>query len=227
MKRTTIAGIVAGVLMTGPAIAADMRDAYKAPIAPRAFNWNGLYLGGNLGYGWANVKTSVAVAGVAVGSGTEDLKGAIGGGQIGYNWQTGAMLVGIEADYQGSGQKATFTGAGITAKDSITSFGTVRGRLGYVSDTWLLYMTGGGAYGTFRSDLTVPGIGTGSSKKSHGAWTIGAGVENAFATHWTWKAEYLFIDTGRFNDSRGLAGVVVNTEVRDHIFRLGVNYLFN
>ena len=33
------------------------------------------------------------------------LSGVIGGGQIGYNWQTGNLLFGVEADFQGSGER--------------------------------------------------------------------------------------------------------------------------
>src|SRR5262249_50315510 len=97
--------------------------------------------------------------------------GIIGGAQIGFNVQSGVFVFGLEADFQGSGQKddarrvdafaATVTGSvgpaavvgelfGSTETEytsKIEWFGTVRGRLGVAADNVLFYATGGLAYG--------------------------------------------------------------------------------
>jgi outer membrane immunogenic protein len=129
-------------------------------------------------------------------------------------------------------------------------FGTVRGRLGYSWDSVLVYATGGLAYGKF--DLTgvntVAGTITCSANcmgapattvfsnttavtgsKNKAGWTIGAGIEGAaFLPNWTWKAEYLYLDFGKFDHSFATSGGVITTSTHatDHILRFGVNYRF-
>ena len=80
--------------------------------------------GANAGYGRSDV-TSPGT------TGSIDASGFIGGGQIGANWQSGALVLGIEADFQGSGIEETRTIGIVSATASMPWFGTLRGRLGY------------------------------------------------------------------------------------------------
>ena len=75
--------------------------------------------------------------------------------------------------------------------------------------------TGGWAYGYHRTHGTLTAINTVgapiesafSSSKFMSGWTIGGGVEWAFADHWSAKFEYLYIDFGRLdNINLALAG---------------------
>jgi outer membrane immunogenic protein len=140
--------------------------------------------------------------------------------QAGYNWQLAPnWLAGVEADIQASGQKATtvygatITGplgnnaATITDTNKLYWFGTVRGRLGVTSDRWLVYATGGLAYGNVNvsgnaqpanniANIANAPI-TGDQSTTKVGWTIGGGVENAFYGNWSWKIEYLYMDLGR------------------------------
>jgi outer membrane immunogenic protein len=212
----------------------------------------------------------VAIPGSAF---SESLKpsGWVGGGQIGWNSQFGNWVFGLEADLQASGQKddrsrsdafaftdttnvPTFAVSGTSATSleaQLKWFGTARGRLGYVWDSWLVYATGGLAYGNF--DLagvnTVAGTITCtlncggapattafsnttalSSSKTKAGWSLGAGIEGAaFLPNWTWKAEYLYLDFGKFDHSFASAGggaITTSTHASDHILRFGVNYRF-
>ena len=143
---------------------------------------------------------------------SQHMDGVLGGGQIGYNWQFNrSWVIGVEADIQGTGQRGTreFTrrfvippiiGAlpvipGFTSAGSLTQklpwFGTVRARLGAEpSSNWLLYVTGGLAYGQIRSTLntnalTTTGIATATSasvNNDRAGWTVGVGSEWMFAT---------------------------------------------
>jgi outer membrane immunogenic protein len=146
--------------------AADLTPAYKAPVkavAPLP-TWTGLYIGGNVGYGWDTGSTGVSArstdpvlapvlaALLAAGSYPTSLstsaKGVIGGGQAGYNWQMSQWLIGLEADIQGSGIRgaatqaltpALFDASSTGVTKSIDWFGTVRGRLGVLATPqWLL-----------------------------------------------------------------------------------------
>jgi outer membrane immunogenic protein len=199
------------------------------------------------------------------------INGVVGGGQIGYNWQVGQYLFGLETDFQGSGQQgsrslgsALLPGAGllivtavpttITYTDRLAWLGTARGRVGYANGGWLFYGTGGLAYGEINASgnaLPAPSIlgpntpFTWHQSATKVGWTAGAGVENAFASHWSWKVEYLYVDLG--NATANVSGGVGNclgpgpicngplptpatgsatARFTDNIVRLGVNYRF-
>jgi outer membrane immunogenic protein len=215
MLRKILLASAALVAFAGAASAADMpaRMATKAVPYIAMYNWTGLYVGANIGYGW----------GREGGAGGTNLNGVIGGGQIGYNWQMNNLVLGVETDFQGSGQRATATGVGFSVSERIRYFGTVRARVGYAWDRTLLYVTGGYAYTNIGLDLNV-GAATASSNTTKGGGTIGGGIEYAFAGPWSAKAEYLYVDTG--NTTVTLLGVTGETRIKNHIGRVGINYRF-
>ena len=58
-------------------------------------------------------------------------------------------------------------------------------------------------------------------------WTAGAGVETAFAPHWTAKIEYLYVDLGntKFNTiNLGAASNRSSVPLTDNIVRVGLNW---
>jgi outer membrane immunogenic protein len=219
MVRKFLLATVATVAFANIASAADLPA--KAPAVPyiAPYNWTGFYIGANIGYGWGRVSDDLGMS--------SNLNGVIGGGQIGYNWQTNNLVLGIETDFQGSGQRASANGfvlgVPVTVTGRIRYFGTVRGRIGYAWDRWMVYATGGWAYTNVGLDLNTP-FGSASSNTTKSGATVGGGVEWAFAGPWTAKAEYLYIDTG--TQSVTLLGVTENARIRNHIARVGVNYRF-
>jgi outer membrane immunogenic protein len=164
-----------------------------------------------------------------IGSDSDKLKGVIGGLQAGHNWQSGYFLAGIETDFQFSGQKGdqtfnsvAFAGAAAPATASLSAtytekllwLGTLRGRLGFTADRWLIYTTGGLAYGrvTINGSATATGntffadnvcgpiicpLASWSNSVTKAGWTIGAGVEGAISDNWSLKVEYLHVDLGQ------------------------------
>jgi outer membrane immunogenic protein len=207
--------------------------AAAAPVVVLPYNWTGLYAGLNIGYSWGDQDISINPA---AGSTSLDLDGIIGGGQIGYNWQMNQLVLGIEADFQGSGQKddgalnigSTFL-PNLTFNDKLQWFGTVRGRLGFAQDRWLFYVTGGWAYGhaSISGTSTVP-VSAFSGSNFYSGWTVGGGLEWAFMSNWSAKIEYLYID---FGDGPSMAlppsaFTVVAGKLTDNILRVGVNYHF-
>ena len=198
----------AAALIATPAAAADLYGRRPGPAYAAApfsgYNWNGVYVGANLGYQWGKVTNW--------GPSTEP-SGVMGGGQIGANWQFGTWVLGLEADIQASGANDTFAGY----KFSNPWFGTVRGRGGYAMNNVLLYVTGGLAYGGGTVDF-----GFTSESQTHLGWTIGAGVEVGLTPNWSAKAEYLYV---RLED-RSYVLTGVNNGFSSNVFRLGVNYRF-
>lgn len=233
-RRTAGAALAFG-LAASLSHAADLSTAYQAPVAaPATFSWTGCYAGANLGYGWARASGSTTVAGIAAGSGSENLNGVVGGGQLGCNYQTGRIVWGAEGDFSGSAQskKTTQSALGLTATttDKIPWFATARARVGYAADQWLFYGTGGWGYAEFKSDTAFSGllVATMSAKANRSGWTAGGGVENAFAPHWSWKFEYLHLDFGQFTATANVVGIPVATTVKasDNLVRAGLNYRF-
>lgn len=182
-----------------------------------------------------------------------------GGAQAGYNWQVQSWVFGFETDinYSGINESSTqipaLTGV-LTRAFPVVSFGerldwfgTLRGRIGFTpTSNWLLYATGGLAYGQVSSSTNVlfplsccgGDNYVGSMSTTRVGWTAGAGAEWAFSGNWSVKAEYLYVDLGSTNyldpiinaaavGVPATASYTTNLSAREHIVRVGVNYHFN
>lgn len=115
-------------------------------------------------------------------------------------------------------------------------FGTLRGRLGVLpAERWLLYVTGGLAFGEAKYNMTFSEPGAPrlfnpyslSDSVTRVGWTVGAGVETAFANNWSAKLEYLYVDLGtRSIDTLDVDGAPFHVEykIRNNIVRAGLNY---
>ena len=226
---------------TGNSLAADLRPMpYKMPPPMQAvYTWTGFYLGVNVGGGWSNANTDFSTAGFPSFANVDNhMAGVIAGGQAGYNWQSGAMVFGIEADFQYSGMKGGISApcpAGLCAASfdqNMPWFGTARGRLGYASAGWLIYATGGYAYTRLESNASASAGGLSVSvqrDESRSGWTAGGGIEVAFTPNWSAKVEYLYMDFGSRDSSwifTGLPTITDSTRLQSNIVRGGVNYRF-
>ncbi|HXI05362.1 MAG: carbohydrate porin [Bradyrhizobium sp.] len=229
-----IAGAALGALTLGAsAQAADLKLAVKAPFGQPVFDWTGFYIGGHTGYSRGH--GSATLRDPAPTSTSGNFSGVIGGVQGGYNWRlSSGFLFGVEAD---------LTFPSYLASNSITSListprndfieqwdyaGTVRGRIGYAQNHWLLYATAGLAYMGERF-VNTPGV-TGLKEKHialRTGWAAGAGVEYAFAPHWTVRLEYLYSQFERASVSFP-TGAVQYSSINDlHMLRLGLNRKFD
>jgi outer membrane immunogenic protein len=220
--------------LTTGAQAADMAAKapyYKAPVVA-VYDWTGFYLGVNAGIGLGRDRAIHNDGFLGTESTYLSPQGALGGGQVGYNWQTGSMLgpvvYGLEADIQGAGLSDDRTNLGspfvsTTYNQKIDWFGTVRGRIGLATGPVLGYVTGGYAYGNVKTSIAFDNAGTVfSTNKIQNGWTVGSGVEAALGGNWTGKIEYLYLNMG--NNSYAFGPQTLNTEVRENIFRVGLNY---
>jgi outer membrane immunogenic protein len=229
-------GLMALASNLTPTLAADLIRARALPPAllPANPTWSGWYVGGNVGYGWgASTDPSISftdpggpVAGISAffNAGgnlfpSHNPSGVLGGLQLGYNYQTGPWVWGVVTDFQGSDIKASGTvstpvpptlgGLDESLSAKINWFGTVRGKVGWApAPDWLLYGTGGLAYGQVESTLgfaCTPPAGvtcanvlvSGSQKTTKVGWTAGAGVDYAVTSALTVGLEYLYLDLGR------------------------------
>ncbi|MET0721885.1 MAG: outer membrane beta-barrel protein [Tardiphaga sp.] len=234
MKRI----LAAGAMLVGTAVSAQAADmAAKAPYlkAPilAVYDWTGFYLGVNAGFGIGRDRTGHSFTNDSLYLAPQ---GAFGGGQIGYNWQTsslfGPLVYGVEADIQGAGlddgnvNVAGPLGLRTAYSSKVDWFGTVRGRVGIATGPVLSYFTGGYAYGNVKTSITEGGIGAFSNNRTQGGWTVGSGVEASLGGNWTGKIEYLYLNLGNKTDAFTALAIpqTFNTEVRENIFRVGLNY---
>jgi outer membrane immunogenic protein len=228
MRRGLLALIaVAGTTMgTGIASAADIqRPVYKAPpagVMPVAYDWTGFYVGGHVGYGWADKSWQ---DGFGLFGLSHQAKGFLGGGQAGFNYQIGQFVVGVEGDMSWSGMSGSTNALASTFNTDVDWTATLTGRLGMAFDRWLVYGKGGAAWARDRYSTnfyTFPGTEVTDTRLG---WTVGAGVEYAFAPQWTAKLEYNYMDFGTRSVSFA-PGFSTDIDQQVHAVKFGVNYKF-
>jgi outer membrane immunogenic protein len=261
----------------GDLVPATPAPVYTKAPAPSGPAWNGFYGGVNAGVAIARnptvdqILTLPAVPGSFPVAGADSFKqvpfGGLFGAQLGYNWRAApSWVLGAEVDWQWARQTDTAcvsgclpTGVngvaglipgtlqGLVDSQTLSWFGTARGRFGWVAPSGSLwYVTGGAAWGRVESVVTLvatpagvfaPGAQIGQSfSETRLGWTVGAGAELPLWDRWSLKAEYLYIDLGSVNNAfasaadaaQGITTFATSSSfsIHDHIARMGVNYHF-
>jgi outer membrane immunogenic protein len=225
--------------------------------------WSGFYLGLNGGYGWAGLETTdtyLSTAGSVFGirptttakypsaASRNSFRDVCAGVQVGYNWQSDGFVAGVEADIDVANlqRSSTFLGSAkgptYTIGANLDHFGTLRAKLAYATSDFLVYGTGGLAYGQGGGDVSAtpgtpssPGTGgpyIGADSHAHVGFVYGGGFEIAVTDTISLKAEYLHMDLGKqeytFNLSPAPDGSFVKSDeafVID-IVRAGMNAKF-
>jgi opacity protein-like surface antigen len=266
---------VSALIIPLAAHAADMRRIVKAPPPP-VFTWDGFYAGINAGGSVGRNDTidsgvfTVPSVAIAAQPYAEQFKhspaGWVAGMQAGYNAQfMSGLLLGVEADFQWTGQKDTVCmfacgsnttgffnlgGPGDSSQllhtQKLDWLATARARIGFASNAWLWYVTGGAAYGRVRDDLVFtssfipvvpnpyPAGGSASFAYNKLGWTAGAGVETQIWGNWSAKLEYLYVDLGGTSDTLNIVSplfgipalprsfaITTASHLHDHIVRAG------
>jgi high affinity Mn2+ porin len=224
---------------------AHAADLWNPPAAVPNWGWAGWYVGGHFGYAaGASDWTAASAGGTSAGridvfNTFDTFKGTgsyFGGLQGGYNVVLPSrVLLGVEADLSfpsmisGNAVGVTPSGGAVNYGDTVLSFGTARGRLGYVlNNNWLLYGTGGFAWSYDQIERTQLGGGALPAGTDLSAnvwrlgWAAGAGVDVPFAPHWSARLEYLYTGFGR--TSKIVGPDVFNSDLSLHQVRLGLNY---
>ena len=237
-----------GLIASAPAMAADLSrpppaPEYKAPPPmPPIFSWTAFYVGGNLGGAWANTTITDSLYGLNFANGSNGV--FVGGGQAGFNYQMGAVVVGIEGDFDwAANSNNSVTGVVVPGGDTVTAsandrwMATVAGRLGYAIDRWMIYLKGGGGWVGANSftvtDVTKAVSFTAGTSNNQTGWLIGGGFEWAFAYNWSLRAEYDYFGlSGRsFTVPAGapaaIAGDTFTTGSNNiQMATVGINFLF-
>jgi outer membrane immunogenic protein len=228
---------------------------YAAP-AP-AFTWTGCYIGAHAGAGVVHDQGFSRNGGsqtlFATALADKHGVGGLAGGQIGCNYQTGMLVVGIEGEGFWSGMEIKSDDFGASFNNTANSvIGTARirnkwdydvaARIGVAFDRALVYGKAGWAAGGFdwnyantaADQFNTPFTNQGNSTLD--GLLIGVGLEYAFTNNWTAKFEYDYIGFGSKNvQFSGTCPACVltnytfteNVSFDKHIFKVGINYLFN
>lgn len=219
--KTLCFGALAVLGASSSAIAADLavKAAVPAPVPVVTNSWQGLYVGVAAGAAFDGSSVQPVLGGDFLvyqpvprkqqyevplgGAGTVFTGGVYGG----YNWQFNNVVAGIEADINYADRNSR----GVSVQPSLadptvsltrvygtggTWFGTVRGRLGWAFDKALIYATGGLAYGNNGAGYYAGGNGYNWFGRDDGVkwgWTVGGGGEYRLDSHWSVRAEYLYV----------------------------------
>ena len=252
--RKYVLGAVVSVTLAGAqqALAADIILPTKAPppSAPSALDWTGWYVGAHFGYAWGDSNWTASSAGTPLASGSIGLYqpfgwftgdgSYFGGFQVGYDTMLpNRFVIGGVADASFPSfpnlSGISIGGASLLAppvgeesySETVLSFGTLRGRIGYAPGNWLFYATGGFAW-TY-DQLTLTNTTTGTTDMPflwRLGWAAGAGVEVPIAPRWTASLEYLFTDYGKSGVLFPNAGQVFDSDFTQQELRAGLNYRF-
>jgi outer membrane immunogenic protein len=155
-----------------------------APAADTTFDWAGLYVGVQGGYGWNSVETDPPAAA------DFNLDGAALGAYGGFNLQLDSFVFGVDGSVNYS-----FASGGLPAPFPAGSEGSIdwttllRGRAGIALDNVLIYGTAGLAGANLNA--TIGGV---SDSVFAWGWTIGGGVEVGISDSLTGRIDYSYAD---------------------------------
>jgi len=164
------------------------------------------------------------------------------GVQAGYDHQVGNFLFGIVADINATdlegGADFEFPeeigfGSEASIDASLEWYGTVRGRIGLPFDRFLVYGTGGFAWGQidveFTSDITGPSETYEDDDWATG-WAAGGGIAFLVTENISIDLSYLHVDLGStefvFDADTDLTFGSADVDVELDLFRFGANYRF-
>jgi outer membrane immunogenic protein len=212
MKRILLTTVSLGVLgLVSPALGADLPAYTKAPVvASPVYDWSGFYVGVFGGGGWGNHNINNATGpatGFADYTANYSSQGGVAGGEAGFNFQSGNVVVGVEADGFWSGMRgndAAAVAAGSfpiasTDADNLRWGGTLRARGGIAVDRWMLFFTGGWAFGDIVHTNTDPVLGVDQFTVHANGLTAGGGIQYALLNNLIGKVEYRYYNFNGYN----------------------------
>ncbi|WP_099866460.1 outer membrane protein [Pararhizobium haloflavum] len=214
MRALKLAGLATAMVLPFAA-SAYAADAIMEPPAPPAAPqiepapvqlWTGPYAGVFLGYNWGDYEAIE----------DDDAEDLSGGAYAGYNWQVDNFVFGVEGDVGYSGVEG---GNDFVSADPGV-FGSVRGRVGYTFNPFMVYATGGVA----AADIEY-GNELGSDSNTSVGYTVGGGVEGFVTDNITARVEYRYTDYGAEDYTLPGTGTF-SSGYDEHSVRAGVGLKF-
>ena len=227
--------LIAGTLVFQQAHAADILPVN--PSTAPVWNWNGFYVGGQLGAAWGVKDWSSDPTGFFSGLGAFPnygmMGGSFGGVQVGVNYQLGAVVLGLEGDANFASIDGTTrcAFAYFICSTQVDSLGTLAARIGVPFDRTLLYAKAGAAWAHDKYHMnSFQFIDVLDGSQTRWGWMVGGGLEYGFAPDWSAKIEYnyLHLGTGGVGFSDTVDPVRPQVDIRQNLqlIKLGINYRF-
>ncbi len=245
-RMVSLAALALGVGLNQIAAAA----VTAAPVAAITNNWSGVYVGAHVGGAWQSAPdwTYFNPNNGATFSLTQSGNlGAAGGLQGGYNWQLApSWLFGIEGDISwtslGQTRAVPTIGPGSFATMSATNrwLASVRGRVGFIANTLLFYVTGGVAWANteYNGHMTriidaSTFVADAASGITKAGWALGGGAEWMVDPHIMLRLEYLYYHldsnvalTGPISPGSFLPVTFIWSSYSVQVVRAGLSYKF-
>lgn len=249
-RALRLASLAASLVLSSTLIAGAESNVAGTTVsslsfAQSAYDWTGTYAG--LQFGALNSNADVAVeaaTGARVFGWPLNLNGPTAGLFVGYNRQVRTNVVfGVEAevnwadssDLNSIASSVGGPGGGATTEDAELDIGrtaAIRARIGYAMDRTLIYAAAGLARASYEGSVVrvVGGVPAGLPavwSDSANGWTIGVGVEHAFADRWVGRIDYRYSDFGDLDFGPvGVAGSQVVGNLTTHELRFGLAMRF-
>jgi outer membrane immunogenic protein len=224
-----------------PAGAASLALASKSPPARTVYDWSGLYLGTDGGFGRETAQgTLTDVAGTRLATYNYRVAGPLAGLFVGGNYQLNRIVLGAEGDWQWSnltgnnqtlaplGAAGAFPAGPFTISTTVKDYASIRGRMGFAFDRFLAFGTAGWAWGNPSSSYALVGGAPFVNQGGGSAgWTAGAGLDYAFTDAVFGRLEYRYTSLA----TAGFVNVASNSADRpNHVpisdLRAGLAYKF-
>lgn len=222
--RKTIFAAVALMMSVGAAAATDLKGSstYNAD-SPKSYNWTGVYVGGDLGYGLANHNLDLSAS---QGTNTADLfidgfgsHGLFGGGTVGIDVAKGPFLFGVFGEYTVSDVKTeaglsyNSTSFNASIKEGNSWYGAAR--VGYLfGDDKRALFYGFAGYG--QTDVSYHVDGLGSKDLTFSGIVVGAGSEYALTSWATVGVKYEHFFGSKETIASGTIGNAAYSLTDDH-----------
>jgi outer membrane immunogenic protein len=210
MKKM-LASTTAALALLATSLVAQAADlpmqAYKsAPVVAPVYNWTGIYIGANAGYGTGK-QDPLGLISNDFDRFDYTLSGGMIGGTFGAQIQSGHVVLGLEGDIDWTSMSGSGSGSVVklgvlqgtaTISSKVSGIDTLRARVGYAYDNWLFYGTAGVALTNDTSSFTQTvgfvcnnGIVPCTSKADwHAGVAAGAGIEYGITPNLSTKVEY-------------------------------------
>lgn len=219
IRKCSAAALLALAAIASPATAADLpeRTYVPAPVMTPVpvYNWTGLYVGLNAGYGFGQ-QTPLSLISSDFSGFNYNANGFLGGVTAGAQIQSGRVVLGLETDIDWTNTKGSGSGpisflgtvqGTATLASTLSSITTLRARVGYAADNWLFYGTGGVAVTNENWTVTTATFTCGSAgflpcasrDDLHLGLAAGGGIEYGITPNMSAKVEYMWIGAGATN----------------------------
>lgn len=233
MKKILLGSTAALAMFLALGTTARAADIIPEPVAMT--DWSGFYVGGHLGYGWANMSGCYDCDDESSVLDAEELdfEGIVGGIHAGYNWQMDNIVFGIEGDVSFTDMDDSADAPASTEAQSaeIDLLASVRARLGVAFDDALLYATGGIAIPDANWEATGLGGGDdGDVNFGDIGGVVGGGLEYAATDSIRLRAEGLYYFFNEKESVEDFTGAQPDEEIElEDVFvvRGGVSFYFN